>query len=620
MLDAYVRGSVVKLYAVSPFSPAQPQATDVIPALRAIRAGDTIGTRIGGHAAAGYDFLAAMNERIPLMALTVIVAMLVVLFLLFGSVVLPVKAVLMTLLSLSASFGALVWIFQEGHLQDLLHFQSPGYTVAGNPIIMFAVIVGLSMDYEVLLLSRIQEVYRRHGGQHGLRRGGPGAHGGCDHGGRHGHGRGLRGLLPGRHDHDQEHRRGHGDRGLPGRHDHPCPAGSGHHAVAGQLELVGARAARPAGRQARLQPRRGRGAPRRRGGGGPDAGRCGDLTPGCRGGSMAEPTPRRARPSHGTREVRSVGGARAPRRARPSHGTREVRAVGGARAPSSIRGTIRMMSTIAERYDRDAEDYERYWAPVLDASARQLLDRIEPFMARNGGGAQILDVGTGTGVLALEALARWPAARLVGADASSGMLAMARVRAAHAGRPADDPNLRWLHAPADRLTLQDGSVDAIVSSFVYQLVPDRSAAFREAHRVLRPGGPIAFVTWLDRDGDFEPAVEFDEAVYDLDIEEPEEEPEEIRAGDFRGPRAAANELRRAGFVKVSARVEPLEYRWSREAYLAFKQHYDERALFSWLDRETADQLMQRVRVRFAALPDDAFTWRTELVSALGQRP
>ena len=58
----------------------------------------------------------------------------------------------MTLLSISASFGALVWIFQEGHLADLLHFHPLGYTIAGNPIIMFAVVFGLSMDYEVLLL------------------------------------------------------------------------------------------------------------------------------------------------------------------------------------------------------------------------------------------------------------------------------------------------------------------------------------------------------------------------------------------------------------------------------------------------------------------------------------
>ena len=87
----------------------------------------------------------------------------VVLFLLFGSVVLPIKAVFMTLLSITASFGALVWIFQEGNLSEFLGFEPLGYTIAGNPVIMFAVIFGLSMDYEVLLLSRIQEAYRRTG-------------------------------------------------------------------------------------------------------------------------------------------------------------------------------------------------------------------------------------------------------------------------------------------------------------------------------------------------------------------------------------------------------------------------------------------------------------------------
>jgi RND superfamily putative drug exporter len=69
----------------------------------------------------------------------------------------------MTLLSITASFGALVWIFQEGHLSGPLAFEPLGYTIAGNPIIMFSVIFGLSMDYEVLLLSRIQEAYRRTG-------------------------------------------------------------------------------------------------------------------------------------------------------------------------------------------------------------------------------------------------------------------------------------------------------------------------------------------------------------------------------------------------------------------------------------------------------------------------
>src|SRR4029079_17427414 len=87
----------------------------------------------------------------------------VILFLLFGSVVMPITVVVMNPPSITASFGALVWIFQDGNLSGVLGFTSPGFTIAGNPIIMFSVLFGLSMDYEVLLLSRIQAGYRRAG-------------------------------------------------------------------------------------------------------------------------------------------------------------------------------------------------------------------------------------------------------------------------------------------------------------------------------------------------------------------------------------------------------------------------------------------------------------------------
>jgi RND superfamily putative drug exporter len=163
LVDYYVRGSVVRLDAISPIPPARPEGTGSIPVIRGLDAGNGITTEVTGIAAGSHDFLDAMAERIPWMLVTVTGAMLVVLFVLFGSVVLPVKAVVMTLLSLTASFGALVWIFQDGNLEGPLRFQSTGYTVAGTPIIMFAVLFGLSMDYEVLLLSRMQEAWRRTG-------------------------------------------------------------------------------------------------------------------------------------------------------------------------------------------------------------------------------------------------------------------------------------------------------------------------------------------------------------------------------------------------------------------------------------------------------------------------
>jgi RND superfamily putative drug exporter len=107
--------------------------------------------------------MASQADTIPYAVGITLLASGVILFLLFGSIVIPLKAIVMTLLSITASFGALVWIFQDGNLSGVLGFTSPGFTVAGNPIIMFSVLFGLSMDYEVLLLSRIQEAYRKTG-------------------------------------------------------------------------------------------------------------------------------------------------------------------------------------------------------------------------------------------------------------------------------------------------------------------------------------------------------------------------------------------------------------------------------------------------------------------------
>jgi RND superfamily putative drug exporter len=163
LLAQYVRESTVRLDAISPLPPSRPEATSLIPEIRAIAPAAGITTEVGGSAAIGHDFLVSQAERAPYAVALTLFASGAILFLLFGSVVLPLKAVLMTLLSITASFGAMVWIFQEGHLSNLLNFEPLGYTIAGNPIIMFSVIFGLSMDYEVLLLSRIQEAYRRTG-------------------------------------------------------------------------------------------------------------------------------------------------------------------------------------------------------------------------------------------------------------------------------------------------------------------------------------------------------------------------------------------------------------------------------------------------------------------------
>jgi RND superfamily putative drug exporter len=96
---------------------------------------------------------------LPWMALVMCLTTFVLLFLAFGSLVLPVKAIAMNLLSLGATFGVLVWVFQYGHLHGLLGFTPTGTIEPSQPILMLALLFGLSMDYEVFLLSRIREQY-----------------------------------------------------------------------------------------------------------------------------------------------------------------------------------------------------------------------------------------------------------------------------------------------------------------------------------------------------------------------------------------------------------------------------------------------------------------------------
>jgi RND superfamily putative drug exporter len=118
---------------------------------------------VAGGAAEVEDVVARIAADFPRTAIFVLVTTYLVLLLLLRSVVLPAKALVMNALSIVASFGALVWIFQEGNLSAVLGFTPLGYVETSQPVILFCVLFGLSMDYEVFLLSRMKEVYDRTG-------------------------------------------------------------------------------------------------------------------------------------------------------------------------------------------------------------------------------------------------------------------------------------------------------------------------------------------------------------------------------------------------------------------------------------------------------------------------
>ena len=114
---------------------------------------------VTGSSAQLVDSKESVFSRVPLAAGLIGLVTFTVLFLMFGSLVVPLKAVILNLLSLSATFGAMVWVFQEGRMSDLLNFTATGTLDTTTPILMFCVAFGLSMDYEVFLLSRIKEEY-----------------------------------------------------------------------------------------------------------------------------------------------------------------------------------------------------------------------------------------------------------------------------------------------------------------------------------------------------------------------------------------------------------------------------------------------------------------------------
>jgi len=156
-------GSTVRIAVSHGLSNQSDEAKDLVAAIRAVPDPDGGEALVGGPTAELVDILASFSAKLPWMVGWMVGSTLLLLFLAFGSVVLPIKAVVMNTLSLTASFGALVWIFQDGHLSGPLDFTVTGWVDSAQPILILAIAFGLSMDYEVFLLSRIREEWERTG-------------------------------------------------------------------------------------------------------------------------------------------------------------------------------------------------------------------------------------------------------------------------------------------------------------------------------------------------------------------------------------------------------------------------------------------------------------------------
>lgn len=273
---------------------------------------------------------------------------------------------------------------------------------------------------------------------------------------------------------------------------------------------------------------------------------------------------------------------------------------------------------LGEPYDRLAEGYARHWGPVIRPAAARVLDHLaatiddDPEPDRH---IDLLDVGTGTGALAIEALRRWPDLHVTGVDPSTGMLEVARRLADEQLQPAVAARYETLRGWADEIDMEDGSFHLAVSSFVLQLVPSRAAALREIRRLLQPGGTLAWVAWQRSDRPYAPDTLVNDVLdrYGFDPPEPEG-----RNGDLASPEAAAAGMRKAGFRDVRAWTEEIAHAWSAREYLAFFTQFDEESLFAELDAAERAAIEAEMLAGLERLRADELTLRLPVVYAMGR--
>ncbi|HEX6798506.1 MAG TPA: MMPL family transporter [Ktedonobacterales bacterium] len=162
-LHAFAGNDVTMVQVISKYGMLDPRSEALVQAIRATPPPAGFHVLTDGGTGGVIDYVNTLYGAFPVALLVVALITYLVLMLLFRSLVLPLKAILMNALSILASYGALVFIFQEGHFSNLLNFTPLGFVEASGPILMFCALFGLSMDYEVFLLSRIREAYEQTG-------------------------------------------------------------------------------------------------------------------------------------------------------------------------------------------------------------------------------------------------------------------------------------------------------------------------------------------------------------------------------------------------------------------------------------------------------------------------
>jgi RND superfamily putative drug exporter len=158
-LDSLVAGELTLLRAVPEDNPYAEEARETVDRVRAVEPPEGMSFLVGGLSAGQKDFISELYGAAPYALAFVLGVTYVMLAVTFRSLFIPLKAVIVNMLSLTASFGAMVWVFQDGNLSGLLDFTPLGFVDATVPILMFCIVFGVSMDYEVFLLSRIREAY-----------------------------------------------------------------------------------------------------------------------------------------------------------------------------------------------------------------------------------------------------------------------------------------------------------------------------------------------------------------------------------------------------------------------------------------------------------------------------